>query len=106
MRSSIAACNSSASTIVTSGSHLTDAPPPDLPAALAGDLDGADPIVNLDYFDTVNYANLWEGRCHRLAGLGHAPFWEAPGEFTPVLEHCVQDVETGRAATRIMKKLA
>jgi pimeloyl-ACP methyl ester carboxylesterase len=42
--------------------------------------------------------NLWERRCHRLAGLGHAPFWEAPGDFNPVLERFLQDVETGRAA--------
>lgn len=58
---------------------------------------GADPFVNLDYFDTVAYANLWEGRCHRLSGLGHAPFWEAPGNFDPVLERFLQDIETGRA---------
>lgn len=60
---------------------------------------GADPIVNLDYFDTVAYANLWEGRCHRLIGLGHAPFWEVPGDFDPVLERFLQDVEGG-ARTR------
>ena len=52
----------------------------------------ADRIVNLDYFDTVAYANLWEGRCHRLSGPGHAPFWEAPGDFNPVLERFLQDV--------------
>jgi pimeloyl-ACP methyl ester carboxylesterase len=60
---------------------------------------GADRFVNLDYFDTVAYANLWEGRCHRLSGLGHAPFWEAPGDFDPVLERFLRDVETGRATT-------
>ena len=53
-------------------------------------------LVNLDYCDTVAYANLWEGRCHRLSGLGHAPFWEAPGDFNPVLERFLQDVEAGR----------
>ncbi|MBC1221080.1 alpha/beta hydrolase [Nostoc sp. UCD121] len=57
---------------------------------------GADRLVNLDYFDTVAYANLWEGRCHRLSGLGHAPFWEAQEEFTPLLERFLRDVETGR----------
>ena len=39
-----------------------------------------------EYFDTVAYGNLWEGHCHRMAGPGHAPFWEAPGYFDPVLE--------------------
>jgi pimeloyl-ACP methyl ester carboxylesterase len=59
-----------------------------------------DRFVNLDYFDTVAYANLWEGRCHRLSGLGHAPFWEAPGDFNPVLERFLNDVKTGRAARK------
>jgi pimeloyl-ACP methyl ester carboxylesterase len=58
-----------------------------------------DRFVNLDYFDTVAYANLWEGRCHRLSRVGHAPFWEAPGDFNPILARFLQDVETGRAAT-------
>jgi hypothetical protein len=31
-------------------------------------------LVKLDYTDSIAYANLWEGRCHRLFGLGHAPF--------------------------------
>jgi pimeloyl-ACP methyl ester carboxylesterase len=59
---------------------------------------GADRIVNLDYFDTVAYANLWERHCHRLAGLGHAPFWGAPGDFDPVLGRFLRDVESGRVA--------
>ena len=61
---------------------------------------GADRFVNLEYFDTVAYANLWEARCHRLSGLGHAPFWEAPGDFDPVLERFLHDVETGRTALK------
>jgi hypothetical protein len=36
---------------------------------------GAEPIVNVDYVETVRYANLWQKHCYRLAGLGHAPFW-------------------------------
>jgi pimeloyl-ACP methyl ester carboxylesterase len=70
------------------------------PVPLAVVNGGADRLVNLDYFDTVAYANLWEGHCHRLAGLGHAPFWEASGDFDPVLERFLRDVETGGAATR------
>ena len=63
---------------------------------------GVDRIVNLEYFDTVAYANLWEGRCHRLAGLGHAPFWEAPSDFDPFIERFLQDVETSRVTTRTL----
>ncbi|HVI88196.1 MAG TPA: alpha/beta hydrolase, partial [Dongiaceae bacterium] len=45
----------------------------------------ADTIINLDYIDGLDYANLWRGRCHRLAGLGHAPFWQMPELFNPLL---------------------
>ena len=55
---------------------------------------GADRIVNLDYIDTVAFGNLWDGRCHRLEGLGHAPFWEGPNEFNPILERFLRDLET------------
>jgi hypothetical protein len=47
----------------------------------------------------VIHANLWEGRCHRLAGLGHASFWEAPDVFDPLLERFLRDVETGNEKT-------
>lgn len=60
---------------------------------------GADALVNLDYFDTVSYANLWEGRCHRLASLGHAPFWEAPALFTPLLERFLRATSCDSSAT-------
>jgi pimeloyl-ACP methyl ester carboxylesterase len=67
------------------------------PVPLAVVNGGTDPFVNLDYFDTVGYANLWDGQCHRLSGLGHAPFWEAPGNFNPVLERFLMDVEADGA---------
>lgn len=53
---------------------------------------GADGIVNLDYFDGIPYANLWEGRCHRIPALGHAPFWEGPNDFNPYLDRFLSDV--------------
>jgi pimeloyl-ACP methyl ester carboxylesterase len=60
----------------------------------------AEPIANLDYFDTVKFANLWQKHCFRLKGLGHAPFWEDPGEFNPLLERFLADVESGCASAR------
>jgi hypothetical protein len=45
----------------------------------------------------VVYGSLWERHCHRLAGLGHAPFWEAPGDFDPLFERFLGDVESGHA---------
>jgi pimeloyl-ACP methyl ester carboxylesterase len=68
------------------------------PVPLAVVNGGADRFVKLEYFDTLIYTNLWEGRCHRLAGVGHAPFWEAPGDFDPIFKRFLQDVESGRAA--------
>jgi len=59
---------------------------------------GAEPIVNIDYVETIRYANLWQRHCYRLAGLGHAPFWEGPGEFNHLLERFLADVESGRAS--------
>jgi len=44
-----------------------------------------DPFVDLDYFETVNFQNLWDGVDHRLAGLGHAPFWARCRCFQPVV---------------------
>jgi pimeloyl-ACP methyl ester carboxylesterase len=67
------------------------------PVPLAVVNGGADRIVKLNYFDTVTFENLWEGRCYRLEGLGHAPFWEGPGEFNLILERFLRDVEAGRA---------
>jgi hypothetical protein len=55
------------------------------PIPLAVVNSGADRFANLDYFDSVVYANLWEGRCLRPERAGHAPFCEAPGDFDPVL---------------------
>jgi len=59
---------------------------------------GAEPILNVDYVETVRYANLWQKCCYRLAGLGHGPFWESPREFNPLLERFLADVESGRAS--------
>jgi pimeloyl-ACP methyl ester carboxylesterase len=53
-----------------------------------------DSIVNLDYFDTVSYGNLWEGKCHRIANAGHAPFWQTPAAFNPILERFLYTLGT------------
>lgn len=50
-----------------------------------------DPFLNHGYFEALHYANLWDGRVHRLAGVGHAPFWEAPEQFNPLLERFVAE---------------
>ncbi|KAF2676072.1 alpha/beta-hydrolase [Lentithecium fluviatile CBS 122367] len=47
---------------------------------------GAEPYINLDYLDEIKWKNLWKGRCVRLEGLKHAPFWEKPEAFAEVLK--------------------
>jgi pimeloyl-ACP methyl ester carboxylesterase len=60
-------------------------------------VNGADDrLVNLDYIDSVAFANLWEGQCHRLPGVGHASFWEAPSAFNSLLERFLRDVQASR----------
>ncbi len=56
-------------------------------------LNGADDqVINLDYVDRVAYGNLWEGRCHRIAGSGHAPFWQQAQRFDRLLARFLDDV--------------
>lgn len=71
-----------------------------IPIPLAVVNGAEDRIVKLDFFDTVCFANLWDGHPYRLAGLGHAPFWEGPKDFNPIFERFLDDVETGRATLR------
>jgi pimeloyl-ACP methyl ester carboxylesterase len=63
----------------------------EIPLAIVNGADDA--FLNQGYFDTVAYANLWDGHVFSLDGLGHAPFWRAPDRFNPLLERFV--AETG-----------
>lgn len=53
----------------------------------------ADPLVKLDYLDGVDYGNLWDGRCHRLPDVGHAPFWHKPAEFNAIFERFLCELQ-------------
>ncbi|OJD30989.1 alpha beta hydrolase [Diplodia corticola] len=71
-----------------------------VPCAVVNGVD--EPFVNLDYLDAIEWGgNLWEGRCHRLPGLGHAPFWEDPKAFLGYWERfvgdCCSETTTGEA---------
>lgn len=60
------------------------------PLAIVNGADDA--FVNTDYLATIAYANLWRGQVFNLPGLGHAPFWQAPERFNPLLEQFIADV--------------
>ncbi|WP_454719051.1 alpha/beta fold hydrolase [Caulobacter segnis] len=55
-----------------------------------------DPLINLDYINAVPFANLWEGRQHRLPG-GHAVFWSAAEAFNALTSRFLADIESGAA---------
>lgn len=57
----------------------------------------ADPLIRLDYLDGVAYRNLWDGRCHRLHGAGHAAFWHASDGFNALLSRFLAELEGGAA---------
>ncbi|KAF2142318.1 uncharacterized protein K452DRAFT_286743 [Aplosporella prunicola CBS 121167] len=59
---------------------------------LVGVVNGAqEPFVRLEYLDGLRWGRLWQGRCLRLEGLGHAPFWERPGLWAGVWGEFVWD---------------
>ena len=51
-----------------------------------------DRIVNLDYVDSVPYANLWRGKCYRIPGATHSPFWEVPDIINRLLADFLRDL--------------
>jgi pimeloyl-ACP methyl ester carboxylesterase len=53
---------------------------------------GDEPFVNNAYLQRIRYARLWDGQVHILPGIGHAPFWEAPALFDPLLSRFLTDV--------------
>ena len=61
-------------------------------AVLNGSLD---PIVNLDYFDSIRFRRLWKGKCHRIANAAHAPFRDAPDAFNALMGDFFDDVDKG-----------
>lgn len=59
----------------------------------------ADPLVRLEFVESVAYGNLWDERCHRLGGVGHAAFWHAAGVFNALVGRFLGDLERGAAGS-------
>ncbi|MBI6548292.1 alpha/beta fold hydrolase [Xenorhabdus lircayensis] len=55
----------------------------EIPLAIVNGI--GDPFINIDYINGLNYQSLWKGQVVNLAGIDHAPFWEAPELFNPIL---------------------
>lgn len=55
-------------------------------------VNGADePFVNNAFVTAQSYANLWDDKVYLLDNAGHAPFWEAPDRFDPLLLRFLRD---------------
>ncbi|OTA16269.1 epoxide hydrolase [Xenorhabdus vietnamensis] len=55
----------------------------EIPLAIVNGAD--DPYINFDYINGLNYRNLWKGKIFNLTGVSHAPFWDSPELFNPIL---------------------
>ncbi len=56
-------------------------------------IQGSDePFMEASYFDTLTYANLWRGKVRMIEGCGHAPFWEEPETYNPILTAFLDEV--------------
>lgn len=56
-----------------------------------------DPVINLDYIDSLDYANIWEGEPIRMKGAGHALHRERPDEFNDVLVRFIDFVRDSKS---------
>lgn len=63
------------------------------PLALAVVCGAEDPFVEPAYLESLAVRQLWDGKVQLLDGLGHAPFWEAPDRFDPLLARFLDDVD-------------
>lgn len=51
-----------------------------------------EPMVRLSYLDAIDYANLWEGRPHVIAGAAHAPFLTHPNAYNALLHRFAAEI--------------
>ncbi|MHB1103522.1 MAG: alpha/beta fold hydrolase [Devosia sp.] len=57
-----------------------------------------EPFARLGYVASLSYASLWQERCFVIHGAGHAPFWDKPEAFNPLLQQFLQDVAAHQVA--------
>ncbi len=72
-----------------------------------GIVNGADEsIARLSFVAGVAYNTLWDGQCHVIEGTGHAPFWQRPDVFNPLLTRFVEDVAAAPAVRTLDEPMA
>lgn len=57
-----------------------------------------EPFARLGYFPTLGYRTLWRDTCFVINGAGHAPFWQRPDAFNPLLQDFTGDVVASEIA--------
>jgi len=57
-----------------------------------------EPFARLGYFPTLAYRALWRDTCFVINGAGHAPFWQRPDAFNPLLLDFAGDVVASEIA--------
>lgn len=57
-----------------------------------------EPFARLGYFPTVHYRTLWHDACVVINDAGHAPFWQRPEAFNPLLAEFCADVAANEAS--------
>lgn len=57
-----------------------------------------DPFARTGYVTGIRGNAIYEGGCKVIAGAGHAPFLDAPGEFNALLADFARDVASGKAS--------
>ena len=57
-----------------------------------------EPFARLGYFPTLGYRTLWRDTCFVINGAGHAPFWQRPDAFNPLLLDFAGDVVASEIA--------
>lgn len=61
-----------------------------VPLAIVNGAD--DPVVNLDYIDTLTFRNLWNGGAVRLENAGHGLHWQKHKVFNALLDSFLTDL--------------
>jgi len=56
-----------------------------------------DPFARTGYVAGIRSNAIYEGGCKVIANAGHAPFFDAPGEFNALLARFARDVASGQA---------
>lgn len=78
-----------------------------VPLCIANGAD--DPIIRSGFFDTIDYANLWDHHAHILSDAGHAAFLAAPNRFNALLHRYATEMgmhEANRVAMEQMRRSA